>query len=75
MEEAPNRRFLPMEPVAEELVVGFRTSGTLQVGGRGLWRIGSQDLLLGNSRTTIYLTPSSGRESGLGRILRSPQSY
>jgi len=49
----PRRRFLTIEQAAEELNVGLPTvrgllsAGELrgiQVGGRGLWRIGSADL-------------------------------
>lgn len=51
-EDTP-RRFLTLEQVAEELSVGLPQvrallkSGDLrgfQIGGRGLWRVGSQDL-------------------------------
>jgi excisionase family DNA binding protein len=51
--EAPQRRFLTIEQVAEELAVGvplvrsmLKTGELrgLQVGGRGMWRIGVQDL-------------------------------
>ncbi|WP_307277473.1 helix-turn-helix domain-containing protein [Arthrobacter sp. W4I7] len=51
--DEPKRRFLTAEQVAEELNVGLRPvrgllkTGELrgiQVGGRGLWRVGVQDL-------------------------------
>lgn len=53
MSEAAPRRFLTVEQVAEELAVGvplvrsLLKSGDLrgmQVGGRGVWRVGVQDL-------------------------------
>lgn len=53
MAEEQKRRFLTMEQVAEELNVGLPLvrgllkSGELrgmQVGGRGVWRVGAQDL-------------------------------
>lgn len=52
-DEERRPRFLTIEQVAEELNVGLPTvrmllrSGELrglQIGGRGLWRIGTQDL-------------------------------
>lgn len=51
--QTPRRRFLTVEQAAEELNVGLPTVRALlsagelrgfQVGGRGLWRIGSVDL-------------------------------
>ena len=53
MGDEPKRRFLTVEQVADELAIGvplvraLLKSGDLrgiQVGGRGVWRIGVQDL-------------------------------
>ncbi|QIG57700.1 helix-turn-helix DNA binding domain protein [Arthrobacter phage Shoya] len=53
MDEGSKRRFLTMEQAAEELAVGVPLVRTLlktgelrglQIGGRGMWRIGIQDL-------------------------------